>query len=145
MKSQITATWTARQEQFALLISSGRSIVDAAAQVGAAERTAHSWLENPSFRTFVAELRRRLLDQASGRLIDTATEAADALRELLREGHPPAIRLGAARAILESLIRIRFPRPIGAAGPIDRAERTPGDFHPHHRGLITTLAGEGWE
>lgn len=106
MNRQSTALWNAKQERVALLIASGRTIKDAAAEAGAGERTVHTWLEDQAYRAHVSALRGRLLDEAVGRLAGCASEAVATLAELLGEDQP-AVRLRAALGILDQLIRVR--------------------------------------
>jgi hypothetical protein len=106
MIRQSPATWSAKQERLALLLASGKGIKAAAGDVAIGERTAHTWLDNPNFRVFVAELRGRILDEAVGRLVDSTTRAVETLVCLLDTG-ADGIRLRAAIGILESTIRLR--------------------------------------
>src|SRR5687768_12465262 len=105
MIRQPTATsWSAKQERVAVLIAAGRTVKDAVGECGVGERTAHTWLDDPAYRAYVAELRGRLLNQAVGKLADAATKAAEELANLL--GDPkPAIRLRAAVAILDAAVK----------------------------------------
>jgi hypothetical protein len=107
MKRHETATrWTPKQERVALLIASGKAIKDAAAECGAGERTAHTWLEDPAYRTLIAELRGRLMNQALGKLADAAGEAVGVLRASLADANPN-VRLRAAVSILDGLMKMR--------------------------------------
>ena len=47
------------------------------------------------------------MQRALGRMADGMAEAADVLRALLPPGMPPAVRLGAARSLLELGVRLR--------------------------------------
>jgi hypothetical protein len=80
---QLSATWSGKQEQLAILLASGRGIKAAAEELGIGERTAHSWLASPGFRGYLQQLRASVVDAALGRLVDGSTKAADALVELL--------------------------------------------------------------
>ena len=106
MNRRETATrWTSKQEHVALLIASGKSIKDAAAECGAGERTAHTWLKDPGYRSLIAELRGRLLNQAMGKLADAAGEAIEVLRASLRDVNPN-IRLRAAVSVLDGMMKM---------------------------------------
>jgi hypothetical protein len=105
MNWQPTATWTAKQERLALLLAGGRGIKAAANEIGVGERTAHSWLEDPRYQTYVTTLRRRLLDEAVGRLTGAATGAVEALEGLLQDASG-AVRLKAALGLLDMMIRV---------------------------------------
>jgi hypothetical protein len=98
--------FNARQESVAVLLASGRSIRDAAAETTVGERTIHTWLNEPGFRAAVSGLRDRLLAETVGRLTQAATRAATALEGLL-DSESESIRLRAATAILDGMIRSR--------------------------------------
>src|SRR4051794_13862781 len=106
MIRQPTATWNAKQERLAILLASGRSVKDAAVEAGIGERTAHTWLDDPAYRAFIAELRGRMLNEAVGKLTDATGAAADELRRLLKD-EAASIRLRAATAILDALVKVR--------------------------------------
>ena len=90
----------------ALALASGASVPDAARQAGMAVRTVYRWLARPEFRHRVARIQQSITRRAVGRISDGMSEAADALRELLKcEDH--AVRLRAARALFEVGTRLR--------------------------------------
>ena len=93
-------------EALAGFLAAGLSQVDAATRAGVSTRTVARRLADPAFRRRVQELRAEMLARTSGLLADSGAEAVEALRELLK-GESPQARLGAARAILENLIRVR--------------------------------------
>jgi hypothetical protein len=106
MSRQLTATWTAKQEWLALLLAAGWGIKAAAKELKVGERTAHTWLEDPGYRAFVDDLRRRMLEEAVGKLTDAAGSAVDVLRDLL--AHPNGgVRLRAAMGVLDCLLKYR--------------------------------------
>jgi hypothetical protein len=106
MNEQSTAAWSPKQERVALLIAAGRSIKAAAVEADCGERTVHTWLEDPRYRTLVSELRHRMLDEAVGTLAEATNEAVGMLRKLLDEGNS-SVRLRAALGILEAAVRMR--------------------------------------
>ena len=106
MNPQLTATFTAKHERLALFLAGGMGVKAAAAEVGVGERTAHTWIDDPAFNALVASLRRRLLDQAVGRLAGAAAGAVETLEHLSREGSEP-VRVKAALGILDMLIKVR--------------------------------------
>ena len=103
---QPTATFTAKQERTALLLAAGKGVKAAAAEVGAGERTVHTWLGDDDYRAYVTGLRRQLLHEAVGKLAEGAGEAVDVLRSLLGDTNP-TVRLRAALGLLDVLIRCR--------------------------------------
>jgi hypothetical protein len=106
MRKQPTATFTAKQERLALFLASGKGVKAAAAEVGVGERTAHTWLDDPAFDALVGALRRRLLDEAVGRLAGAAAGAVETLVSLSRDG-TGSVQVKAALGILDMLIKVR--------------------------------------
>ncbi len=93
-------------DAIAAALAAGKIVRDAAAEVGVAERTIHRRLSEAGFRARVDELRSELVATALGRMADTMADAADTLRRLLG-AESEAVRLGAARSILELGCRLR--------------------------------------
>jgi hypothetical protein len=90
-------------DRLAAELAAGKTVRDAAAAVGIAERTAHRRLTDAAFKARVAELRGRMIDAAAGRLADGMTSAADVLRELLTNPDPNVRHKSAAKLIELSL------------------------------------------
>jgi len=82
-------------------LAGGYTVAAAAAQAKVSERTAYRRLAVPAFCTQIAAARAELVSQAVGRLAVASPPAVGTLIELLGRTNPPAIRLGAARAVLE--------------------------------------------
>jgi hypothetical protein len=98
-----------RQNADPILIAallSGATIVDAAERAGVSEQTARRRLRNLEFRARLNAAGDDLVAAAARAIADANGEAVSALRDLLRDG-PPAVRLGAARTILEFTPRFR--------------------------------------
>jgi hypothetical protein len=106
MRLQPTAPWSAKRERVALLIAAGRSIKAAAAEAKVGERTAHAWLKDPRYRSFISELRHRMLDEAVGALTEATNKAVSTLRDLLADDHRN-VRLRAALGIIAAVVRLR--------------------------------------
>ena len=94
-------------EALALALATGQTLRAAAEATGVGERTATRRWADPAFRHRVAELRGEMVVRGCGRLADAMVAAADVLRALLDAGTPPAVRLGAARALLELGTKLR--------------------------------------
>lgn len=78
------------------------SIVEAAARVGIADSTLRDWLSNdPAFQAEFAAARQATFQAAIARIPALTGRAVDTLAALLGEGEPPAVRLGAARAVTD--------------------------------------------
>src|SRR5688500_6143352 len=87
-------------------LAAGATAEAAAKAAGVSESTVHRRLRESDFRQRVAEARDAMVSRAVARLSDTATLAADGLRELLR-ARSETVRLGAARATLELGSKLR--------------------------------------
>jgi hypothetical protein len=93
-------------EALALAVASGQTLREAAAAAQIAERTAARRWADPTFKQRVGELRAEMIGRALGRMADGMSEAAAKLRELLN-ANGEAVRLGAARALLELSLKLR--------------------------------------
>ena len=80
-------------------LASGATRAEAAAAAGVAPATVYRRLGDPAFKARVSEARARILDDTLSRTAELAGRAVDTLGELLTSDSP-AVRLGAARAIL---------------------------------------------
>src|SRR5262249_9579814 len=89
-----------------LALAAGASIRRAASAAGLSTQTVQRRLADPAFRKELDAVRRRLVDQAIGRLAATLTAASATLRQLLKAQSEP-VRLGAARAVLELHTRLK--------------------------------------
>jgi len=91
-----------RQEAVALLLAGGSSVRAAARRTRVGERTIHRWLrEDRAFCDLIFTTRNRLFERALARLSRLGGKAARVLGKLLDDADP-RIRLGAAKAILDS-------------------------------------------
>ncbi len=87
------------REPVALSLAVGASVAAAARHSGVAERTVRGWLQDPSFRRRVSELRSELFDAAVGHLAASGRKAAKALADLLDSANE-GVRLRAAAEVL---------------------------------------------
>ncbi len=85
----------------------GATVESAARQAGVSESTAHRRLEDPTFRQQLQAMRADLVQRTAGALTAASTESVRTLLELQKPSAPPAVRLGAARSILEIGIKLR--------------------------------------
>jgi hypothetical protein len=88
-------------------LAAGATVRDAARQAKVAERTVYRRLEDATFRRQVTDARGEILARTVGRLADATTLAVDTLCTLLASDEPGAVKLGAARAILAEVVRLR--------------------------------------
>ena len=92
--------------QLLMAFACGATVESAARQAGVSESTAHRRLEDAEFRKQLQELRADMSQRTAGALTAAATEAVRTLLELQKPATPPAVRLGAARSILEIGIKL---------------------------------------
>jgi hypothetical protein len=87
-------------------LAAGLTIEDAAKAAHIGESTAYRRLKDEAFRQQVREVRAEVLARSVGRLSAATVAAVETLQQLLRaEGDQ--VKLGAARAILDQVIRLR--------------------------------------
>lgn len=89
-----------------IALASGEPWSTAARLGGVSESTLARRMRQPDFRAEVSTARAVLVESALGRLAAAACRAVDALDASLDAEHP-AVRVSAARAILENLARLR--------------------------------------
>ncbi len=90
----------------ALAIAGGESVAAWAKQNGVSERTAFYWAKDPKVRREVEACRRRVVNQAIGRLTGMTTKAVDGLTNLAQEADSESVQLRAWRAILADLMSV---------------------------------------
>ena len=98
---------TNRQEAAAALVAGGLTLTEAARRSKCGLTTLKRWAKEPAFARRVNALRSEMTGQAVGVLAATMTSAADTLRFLARNAKQEAVRLAAARAVLELAVRLR--------------------------------------
>jgi hypothetical protein len=92
----------AADERLALALAEGKTTTDAAKLAGIGLTTAKRRQADADFRELVATYRKRMVDEAIGRLTATATAAADTLRQNLT-AEAEAVQVRAAEVILRTL------------------------------------------
>lgn len=90
-----------------IALASGGTVEDAAKEAKMGTRTAFRHLQKPDFQRQLSQLRGQMQAQAMGMLAKSSSVAATTLEDLMAEKHPPTVRLGAARAILDLGGRLR--------------------------------------
>ena|SRR6185437_1139245 len=95
------------EEPLLLALACGATVEAAARQCGISERSAYRRLHDPEFKKRLEKVRADMVERSSGMLTAAAGEAVRTLLALQKEATPAAVRLGAARAILEIGIKIR--------------------------------------
>jgi hypothetical protein len=90
-----------------LALACGATVESAARQAGVSESTAYRRLAAPEFRRQLQNLRADMVQRTAGMLTAAAGEAVKTLLSLQQATTPAAVRLGAARAILELGLKVR--------------------------------------
>jgi hypothetical protein len=94
-------------ETLVLALACGATVEAAARQANVSDRTVYRRLKSPKFRAQVREARSEMVKRAAGMLTAAAGESVRTLLSLQKESVAPAVRLGAARAVLELGIKVR--------------------------------------
>jgi hypothetical protein len=90
-----------------LALACGATVEAAAAKAGLSPATVYRRLREPSFQGRLQQARADMVRRASATLTAAATEAIKTLLSLQQSTIPHAVRLGAARAILEIGVKLR--------------------------------------
>jgi hypothetical protein len=91
----------------ALALACGATLEAAGQKAGVSMATVCRRLQDPEFKAQLQQLRADMVQRTAGALTAAATEAVRTLLELQKAASPPAVRLGAARAVLELGTRLR--------------------------------------
>jgi DNA mismatch repair ATPase MutS len=101
---------TPKQHKALAALLSEPTVKAAAARVGIGERTLHTWLREPAFDVAYTDARHDAVGLAVGRLQHATGLAVDALIDVLDTEYTPApaaVRVSAAKVIIEYAIRFR--------------------------------------
>lgn len=91
----------------AAALAAGHTQAEAGKLARLSERSVRRRLENEDFRRQVADMRRELVDGATGRLARAMSGAVTVLVELAESAQSEAARVSAARAVVEFGMRLR--------------------------------------
>jgi hypothetical protein len=94
-------------EAFIIALACGATVENAARSSGIARRTAYKRMADPEFRQRLQSVRAEMVTRAAATLTAAAMEAVKTLLSLQQPSVAAAVRLGAARAVLELGIRLR--------------------------------------
>jgi hypothetical protein len=94
-------------ESLLMALACGATVDNAARQAGISKRTAYRRLADPAFGRRLQQMRGDMVSRTSGTLTAAAGEAVRTLLELLKNPTSSAVRLGAARAVLELGMKLR--------------------------------------
>jgi hypothetical protein len=95
------------EDTLLLALACGATVDAAARQCDVAERTVYRRLHDPAFRARLQDLRTDMVRRTAGMLTAAASTAVTTLLSLQKDSVPPAVRLGAARAVLELGVKVR--------------------------------------
>ena len=90
-----------------LALACGLSAEQAAKQAGVSPATVYRRLQDPAFQTRAEELRHEMLTRAAAMLAAAGVESVRTLADLLMPAYAPAVRLTAARSILDLGVKLR--------------------------------------
>jgi hypothetical protein len=90
-----------------MALACGATYEAAAAKAGVSKTTVYRRLQAPEFQRQLQETQAEMVRRTSGTLTAAGTEAIKTLLSLLQPSAPAAVRLGAARSVLELGIKIR--------------------------------------
>ena len=94
-------------DRLLMALACGATVEAAARTLGISERTVYRRLGEAAFRRRLQGLRADMVQRTSGMLTAAAGEGVKTLLALLKEGTPAAVRLGAAKAVLEFGVKLR--------------------------------------
>jgi hypothetical protein len=90
-----------------LALACGATVEQAADEVGLTARTVYRRLKDDAFRRQIKELRTGMVQRTAATLTAAGSESVKTLLALQEPTAPPAVRLGAARSVLELGVRLR--------------------------------------
>ncbi len=95
------------EDALLLALACGATVETAAKQCQVSDRTVYRRMKDADFRTRLQDVRAEMVRRAAGMLTAAAGEAVRTLLSLQKESVSPAVRLGAARAVLELGMKLR--------------------------------------
>ena len=95
------------EDPLLLALACGATVEAAARQCGLSDRTVYRRLQDHEFKKRLENVRTDMIQRSAGMLTAAAGEAVRTLLSLQKDAIPAAVRLGAARAILEVGMKIR--------------------------------------
>jgi hypothetical protein len=90
----------------AIAIAEGTPVAEWASLNGVPERTAYNWAAQPEVRAEVESIRRRVLDEAIGRMAKHSTRAVNGIITLGESAESESVRLSALRAVMSDFIAV---------------------------------------
>ena len=94
------------RDKLAAWVASGRSVAAFAKKHAMSVRTCYGWARRDDFQAKVERIRRRMLDRIGGTLTRNGLKAVDSIVTLSKTADADAVKLAAAKAILDKLIEV---------------------------------------
>ncbi len=94
-------------DQLLAALACGATAEAAARSAGVSASTVQRRLREPAFRARLQALRSDVVERSAAALSASGTEAVKTLLALMKDTSPAAVRLGAAKAVLELGVRLR--------------------------------------
>jgi hypothetical protein len=94
-------------EPLLMALACGATVEGAARSAGVSQQTVYRRLREDSFRLRLQQIRGEMVQRTAGMLTAAAGEAVKTLLALQQATIPAAVRLGAARAVLEIGMKLR--------------------------------------
>ena len=88
-------------------LACGATLETAAQKAGMSKATAYRRLKEPQFQRQLQQTLSDMVKRTAGALTALGLEAVRTLAELLKSPTPATVRLGAARAVLETGLKVR--------------------------------------
>jgi hypothetical protein len=95
------------EDALLLALACGATVEAASKQCGLSDRTIYRRLRDADFKARLQGVRSDMIGRSAGLLTAAASEAVRTLLSLQKDSAPPAVRLGAARAVLEVGMKLR--------------------------------------
>jgi HEAT repeat protein len=90
-----------------MALACGATVENAALSAGISQATVYRRLKDPEFLWELRKIKTEMVGRTASMLTAAGGEAVKTLLALLKDPTPPAVRLGAARALLELGTRLR--------------------------------------
>ncbi len=94
-------------DRLLMALACGATVENAARSTGVSDRTVYRRLKDPAFQRRLQQLRADMVQRTAGVMIAAATEAVKTLLSLMKPEIPPAVRLGASRAVIELGLKVK--------------------------------------
>jgi hypothetical protein len=94
-------------QRLLLALACGATVEGAARQCAVSESTVYRRLADEDFRRQIQQLRTEMVQRTAATLTTAGSESVKTLLTLQQPTAPPAVRLGAARSVLELGVKLR--------------------------------------